>query len=96
MSTSPTSPPPSRKPEEGAGGGDGCGFVLLTFLFVCAALIFNGMLVTGMYVALLSSGLQQRSVYQLMAFVLPLVALFVEWWLLDWFIDWSSPHDPDE
>jgi len=76
-------------------GSDGCGFVLLTFLFVCAALIFNGMLVTGLYIAVLSGALQQQSVYQLIAFLLPLVALFLEWWLLDWFVDWTAPHDPD-
>lgn len=65
---------------------DGCGFVLLTFLFSCLFLVLNSALISRFVPPLLETGpafLARPGVVQATLFTGPVILVFVEWWLVD-------------
>ncbi len=75
---------------------DGCGFVLLTFLFSCLFLVLNSALVSRFVPPLLDAGpawLARPGVVQATLFSGPVVLVFVEWWLVDMVVELVSPRD---
>lgn len=65
---------------------DGCGFVLLTFLFSCLFLVLNSALINRFVPPLLETGpafLARPGVVQATLFTGPVILVFVEWWLVD-------------
>jgi len=72
---------------------DGCGFVLLTFLFTCFFLILNSALISKlMPTPEAAPGLLARpGVNQAALFVGPVILIFVEWWLVDLVVALVTP-----
>jgi hypothetical protein len=64
---------------------DGCGFVLLTFLFSCFFLLLNSALISRLVPAPETAPglLARQGVNQAVLFVGPVILIFVEWWLVD-------------
>ena len=64
---------------------DGCGFVLLTFLFSCLFLLLNSALISRFVPAPETAPglLARQGVNQAVLFVGPVILIFVEWWLVD-------------
>jgi len=73
---------------------DGCGFVLLTFLFSCFFLLLNSALISKLVPAPETApGLLARpGVNQAVLFVGPVILIFVEWWLVDLVVALVTPH----
>jgi len=77
---------------------DGCGFVLLTFLFSCLFLILNSALISKLMPPLESApGLLGRAgVNQAVLFVGPVILIFLEWWLVDLVVALLTPRQQPE
>jgi len=77
---------------------DGCGFVVLTFLFSCFFLILNSALISKLVPAPETApGLLARpSVNQAVLFVGPVILIFVEWWLVDLVVGLVTPRRAEE
>lgn len=77
--------------------GDGCGFMLGNCLFACLLLILNGVVVTvlqpwianffGSMSGSMPSVLNAAKITQIAVFGLPVLLVFVEWWLWDLLVD---------
>ena len=78
---------------------DGCGFVLLTFLFSCLFLVLNSALISKLLPPLLEAGpavLRRPGVVQAILFAGPVMLIFVEWWLVDLVVVLVTPHHAAE
>jgi hypothetical protein len=74
---------------------DGCGFIIFTCLVSCLLMIVNGGLVAAVYQWVAEWGpglLRQSRVAQATLFVVPVLLLFVQWWLLDHLLDFVRPQ----
>lgn len=74
---------------------DGCGFVLLTFLFSCLFLVLNSVLIGKFAPPLLDAGpalLRRAGLVQAVLFAGPVVLIFVEWWLVDLVVALVTPQ----
>lgn len=73
---------------------DGCGFVLLTFVFSCFFLILNGALVSKLvpHPEAAPGLLARPGVNQAVLFVAPVIMIFVEWWLVDLVVGLVTPR----
>lgn len=73
---------------------DGCGFIVVTCLVTCLLMIVNGGLVAASYGWLSSVGpslLRHPRFAQACLFVLPVLLLFVQWWVIDRLLDLFRP-----
>lgn len=78
---------------------DGLLHLLVTSLWICVLLAFNGTLVAVVHSqADLSTGVWIRypRLSQAAVFATPLVLIFIELWLLDWFVDFTSNRQRPE
>lgn len=74
---------------------DGCGFVLLTFLFSCFFLVLNSALIGKFAPPLMDAGpalLRRPGVVQAVLFAGPVILIFVEWWLVDLVVAVLTPQ----
>lgn len=74
---------------------DGCGFVLLTFVFSCLFLVLNSALIGKFVPPLLDAGpafLRRLGVVQAVLFAGPVILIFVEWWLVDLVVALVTPQ----
>jgi len=74
--------------------GDGCGFLLLTCLFMSCGLLFNAMVAFSIYGAFkphLPQLLQEQKATALLLFAAPILMLVAEWFLLDRIVDRLTP-----
>ena len=74
---------------------DGCGFVLLTFLFSCLFLVLNSALISRFVPPLMETGpplLARPGVVQATLFTGPVILVFVEWWLVDLVVQLVTPR----
>jgi hypothetical protein len=71
-----------------SGRADGCGFYLATIVFTCLLLILNGLLATTIYRVFVtdSPSVQQLKAIQMFLFVGPVLMLFIEWTLFDFWL----------
>ncbi len=73
---------------------DGCGFVLLTFVFSCLFLVLNSVLIGKSLPPLLETGppvLRRAAFVQAVLFTGPVLLMFVEWWLVDLVVRLVTP-----
>ncbi|QDU93741.1 hypothetical protein [Lignipirellula cremea] len=75
--------------------GDGCGFVLLTCLFMCCALLLNGMVAMVAVSALRSTLLADERLHGFVLFLMPIGMLVIQWWIVDQVVDWLSPQQEE-
>ncbi|HPM82377.1 MAG TPA: hypothetical protein PLF81_16830 [Candidatus Anammoximicrobium sp.] len=73
---------------------DGCGFVLLTFLFSCFFLILNSALISKLVPPPEAAPwlLARPGVNQAVLFVGPVILIFLEWWLADFVVGLLTPQ----
>ncbi|MCU0979827.1 MAG: hypothetical protein MUF25_11760 [Pirellulaceae bacterium] len=74
---------------------DGCGFVLLTFLFSCFFLVLNSALISRFVPPLMETGpafLARPGIVQATLFAGPVILVFVEWWLVDLVVQLVTPR----
>ena len=74
---------------------DGCGFVLLTFLFSCFFLVLNSALISRFIPPLMETGpafLARPGAVQATLFTGPVILVFVEWWLVDLVVQLVTPR----
>ena len=73
---------------------DGCGFVLLTFLFSCFFLVLNSALISKVMPPpeVAPALLSRPGVVQALLFVGPVLLIFFEWWLVDLVVALVTPH----
>ncbi|MCU0872090.1 MAG: hypothetical protein MUE50_07075 [Pirellulaceae bacterium] len=74
---------------------DGCGFVLLTFLFSCFFLVLNSALISRFVPPLMETGpayLARPGIVQATLFTGPVILVFVEWWLVDLVVQLVTPR----
>lgn len=74
---------------------DGCGFVLLTFVFSCLFLVLNSALISKFVPPLLEAGpafFRRPSVVQAVLFAGPVFLIFVQWWLVDLVVALVTPR----
>lgn len=71
----------------------GCGFLISTCLLTCLMLVFNGAMVMSLYYWLAPLGpriLRHPQAFQFLLFSTPVLLLFVEWRMIDSFVDRTS------
>ncbi len=73
---------------------DGCGFVLLTFVFSCFFLLLNSALISKVMPPpeVAPALLARPQVVQALLFVGPVLLIFVEWWLVDLVVGLVTPQ----
>lgn len=88
------------KSRQGGWGGAGCGFLLRACLVTCLFLVINSVLVSSLYAWYKPSGppiMKKNEFAQTIMFAVPVLLVFVEWWLVDFLYDrLSLRRQPDE
>jgi hypothetical protein len=73
----------------------GCGFLLVSGLLTCVLLSINGLIVTNVLQASwpgLPDTLRDQRMAQALVFLVPVLLLFIEWWICDVALDWLRPQ----
>jgi hypothetical protein len=69
---------------------DGCGFYIATIVFTCLLLLLNGVVATTIYQVFSdpknAPSVQQLKVIQMFLFIGPVLMLFIEWTLFDFWL----------
>jgi len=70
--------------------GSGCGYLGLVLIAACVLLLVNGVLVHSAligYRPVAPAEINDLRAQQAIRFIVPLVMLFMEYWLYDWMVD---------